>query len=153
MKGPSEGIVSRALRSAFDDEPNFVYKPPDDARNWKPCDFMVWWYLGGDHSAWVEAKQTPNKTVFNIKDIRTSQESGIRTAMRLRIPYLLVIRWKSDGMWSIVDAVGLFDWLGRQLPGYCPTSVERVALESRWGVSCATGQLSSMLRAALIEGL
>ena len=108
--------------------------------------------LSGTRSAWIETKQTPNKGTFPLSgDPSRRSWPGSATPGSLRIPYLLAIRWKPDGMWSMADAVGLMAWV--DAAALRPKSVERVALESRWGVSCATGQLSSILRAALIEGL
>lgn len=43
MKGQSEATVRAALTRLAEDMPMVVYKPPDDARNWKPADFLVWW--------------------------------------------------------------------------------------------------------------
>lgn len=158
-KGPSEGIFREALK-ALDYSPTFIYKPPDDARNWKPADYFLWFPVGFDApaaSSWFEVKETPNKATFPLADIRPSQVRGIMMAKSLGIPYILAIRWKPDGMWSLVDAVRLFDWLHGHGMGTgvvpFPKTVQRTLLESRFGVSCAVGQLPSMVRAALTEGL
>lgn len=157
MKGPSEGIFREAL-AAIDIEPKFIHKPPDDARNWKPCDFMLWYsaHINSYHngyagSAWFEVKETPNLSSFPLSEIRASQWRGIGTARDLGFPYFLAIRWKTGGMWSLVDAVRLDNWLAGVAE--IPKSVGRVDLDSRFGVSCSPGQLSSTIRAALTEGL
>lgn len=155
MKGPSEGIFRKAL-DALDLAPTFIYKPPDDARNWKPCDYMLWypnWLPDfpsvSPNTAWFEVKESPNLGSFGLRDIRPSQWQGAGTAKKLGFPYIFAIRWKRDGMWSLVDGVRLLDWY---LPDR-PAAVTRVALDSRFGVSCDPGQLPSMIRAALTEGL
>ena len=162
VKGPSEAIFREAL-TAIDITPKFIYKPPDDARNWKPCDYMLWipQWLGGAPpqvatSAWFEVKESPNLGSFLLSEIRPSQWRGIVTAKQLGFPYFLAVRWKRNGMWSLVDAVRLADWRHGHGPDPAKVgvvTVSRVALESRFGVSCEPGQLSSMIRAALTEGL
>lgn len=152
-KGSSEGLFREALNK-IDFDPTFIYKPPDDARNWKPADYFLWFpvsFGAPAGSSWFEVKETPNLKTFSFADVRPSQWRGISTAKELKLPYFFAIRWKRDGMWSLVDAVRLFDWLIAQDPR--PASVTRVALESRFGVSCTVGQLPSMIRAALMEGL
>jgi len=153
-KGSSEGLFREALNK-IDFDPTFIYKPPDDARNWKPTDYFLWYPVSLTMpvagSAWFEVKETPNLAGWNLADVRPSQWRGISIAGELRIPYFFAIRWKRDGMWSLVDAVRLADWLDTQTER--PKSVTRVALESRFGVSSTVGQLPSMIRAALMEGL
>jgi hypothetical protein len=53
MKGPSEGKVREALEALAVDMPLLFYKPPDDARNWKPADFLVWWGVSAANMTWV----------------------------------------------------------------------------------------------------
>lgn len=152
-KGSSEGLFREALNK-IDFDPTFIYKPPDDARNWKPADYFLWFpvsFGAPAGSSWFEVKETPNLKTFSLADVRPSQWRGIETATRLGMPYFLAIRWKRDGMWTLVDAVRLAGWLYAQ--EVRPKSVERVALESRFGVSSTVGQLPSMIRAALMEGL
>jgi len=156
MKGLSESIFRAALAD-MDIEPKFIYKPPDDARNWKPCDYMLWYTAA--RSAWFEVKEVVAIGSFALSEVRASQWRGIGTAKQLGFPYYLAIRWKRGGLWSLVDAVRLADWLHGVGPSPAPggfldtKSVSRVALESRFGVSCAPGQLSSIIRAVLTEGL
>lgn len=169
-KGPSEDIFRKALGS-LDLEPTFIFKPSDvgHASNAKPCDFMVWFpdsVLSGEPmgravSAWFEVKETTNLGVFPMGDLRPSQVNGILTARRLGFPYFLAIRWKSGGMWSLVDAVRLLDWWhghgGEPAPAAGSTlqtkGVARTLLESRFGVSSSPGQLAAIIKIALIEGL
>jgi hypothetical protein len=162
-KGPSEAMFRKALNEV-DIAPLFAHKLSDDARNWKPADYLVWFAdvinifgatLPPAASAWFEVKETPNKTVFPIADIRPAQQRGISTAAQLRIPYLIAIRWKPDGHWSLIDAVRLMGWWPDHAAAASPTptGVSRTLLESRFGVGCTVGQLPAMVRAALIEGL
>jgi hypothetical protein len=153
-KGSSEGLFRETLNK-IDFDPTFIYKPPDDARNWKPTDYFLWFPAGSAMpvagTAWFEVKETPNLSAFPLTEVRPSQWRGIGIAAELKIPYFFAIRWKRDGMWSLVDAVRLAAWLEAQ--DTRPKSVTRVALESRFGVSSTVGQLPSMIRAALMEGL
>lgn len=162
MKGTSEAQVRDALK-AMDLEGLIVYKPPDDARNWKPADFLVWWLrirdlgpLRDPGSGWVEVKETQNIGTFPLADLRPSQKQAIRMAKEAGLPYLLVIRWRARklgaGTWSIVDAVRLLDWV-EEVTARTLISVERTLLESRFGTNADPGQLASLLRLALTEGL
>lgn len=162
-KGPSEDIFRKAL-GQVDIDPFYIFKPSDvgHASNTKPCDFMTWLPENSVApqyalSAWFEVKETPNISTWPINDLRPSQMQGIATAKALRLPYFLGIRWKTGGMWSLVDAVRLIDWVhGPSSPVFVPGkrwSVSRSLLESRFGVSSTPGQLPNMIRAALIEGL
>jgi len=157
-KGPSEAMFRAALNEV-DIEPLFAHKLADDARNWKPADYLVWFRTGDGpaSSAWFEVKETPNKGALPMADIRPSQLRGIDTARALHLPYFLAIRWKPDGLWSIVDAVRLMDWWTDDRVAAAPaalnTSVSRDLLESRFGVSSTKGQLPSIVKAALNEGL
>jgi len=109
VKGTSEARARVALKAAG----LFVYKPPDDARNWKPCDFLTWQapkqmdlrvdpetgYGLADHahtvSRWIEVKQIPSSALtMAATGMRPSQRAGVAEAMRLRIPYWLLIFWK-----------------------------------------------------------
>ncbi len=111
MKGTTEARARDALKQAG----LFVYKPPDDARNWKPCDFFTWQAGGtvdvatdcGDHmvksqvpiglslSRWIEVKQVSvSALTLGATDIRPSQRAGIGTAAHLKIPYWLLIWWQ-----------------------------------------------------------
>ncbi len=152
-KGRSEAMVSEALSDLQIDQ-TYFYKPPDDARNRKPADYLLWWSPGSGaapRSSWIEVKETDQLGVFPLADIRPSQWQGIRIAKRLGIPYTIAVRWQRTGMWTLFDAVRLADWLDEQ--EVRPTSVKRVLLESRFGVSCDPGQLSGVIRMAITEGL
>lgn len=166
-KGPSEGIFREALNKV-DIDPFYAYKPADAlGSGMKPADYLAWWYReislysGGVEpvgmSAWFEVKETTNKAVFPMSEIRASQVNGILLAKRLGIPYFLAIRWRADRMWSLVDAVRLLDWWhghgDEPAPSTTMKGVGRELLESRFGVGCTVGQLPSMIRTALIEGL
>lgn len=100
MKGTSEERVAEALRRLPRVD---AYKPPDDSRNAKPCDFLVW-YMGTDewaHSLWLEVKQERGASLRSDQ-IRPSQRAGVARAMRLAIPYWLVIWWATPGWWTSI---------------------------------------------------
>jgi hypothetical protein len=170
MKGPSERIFREAL-GKVDIDPLEIYKPPDDARNWKPADFLVWWHIGSgmdsgvvyddSRSAWIEVKATNNKAVWPFADLQPTQVLAIRKAKRLGIPYFIAIRWNGDRQWSLVDAIRLLDYMDEagaatfdgQATLHKREGVARGLLESRFGVGCTVGQLASTIKVALIEGL
>ena len=161
-KGPSEGIFRERL-GQVDLHPFEIYKPPDDARNWKPADFLVWWKIGGGGgyerpaSAWIEVKATNNKAVWPFGDLQPTQVLAIRKATALRIPYFIAIRWNGDRQWSLVDGVRLVAYMDEIRESDAPASkmlgLPRGLLESRFGVGCTVGQLASTIKVALIEGL
>lgn len=143
-KGASEGQVRAALSSM--DLLSIVYKPPDDARNWKPCDFMVWWASSdGPQCAWLEVKDTPAKDVFALSQIRQSQRLGIVQAHEVGIPYLLVVHWSRWKLWTISDAWAVMESAG--------LSATRLELMTRYGVDAQPRDLASTLRVVLLEGL
>jgi hypothetical protein len=159
MKRASEGKLGEALRG-MDLEPLIVYKPPDDARNWKPCDFMVWWGTGAvvegairRGSAWVEAKDTPNAMVFPFAELRPSQIKGIRDAGAVGFPYLLCIWWRPAQRWTISDAVRVLAWfedIGGE--GREPKSIPRELLMSRFGVDADNSRLGMTIKTILEDG-
>lgn len=108
-KGTSESAAAEALRKAG----LFVYKPPDDARNWKPCDFFVWRHPKAGTwvpwSLWVEVKSVPKGGALRAQDIRPSQMAGVSQALLLGIPYWLLVRWGEDApySWSVTDLAEL----------------------------------------------
>lgn len=106
MKGPSEGKVGSLLRSTG----CFAYKPPDDARNWKPCDFMVWVRDGRvPKSFWVEVKASSSPSL-PARDLRPSQLAGVAEASRLGISYWLVVCWNHrfpEVTWSAAELTAL----------------------------------------------
>jgi hypothetical protein len=103
VKGTSEARVAAAIRKV---PGAYAYKPPDDARNRKPCDYFAWWLpqdsTGEEiaHSIWFEVKQTPNLERVSGDIVRPSQRAGIADAMRLGIPYWVVIWWSSHRLWT-----------------------------------------------------
>lgn len=169
MKGSSEGAFREAL-NAVDLRPFVVYKPPDDARNWKPADYMVWWpsmsgtttFIGGARSAWFEVKDPRTKGGLPVKDITPTQWAAIAQADQLGLPYFFAIRWP-DSMWTIADGIRIGRWLhgqgvqptdhGYPLPWGHITSIPRALLDSRFGVSAVKAQLAQVIKVALVEGL
>ena len=166
MKGPSERIFREAL-GKVDIDPLEIYKPPDDARNWKPADFLLWWRIGNPEdfavagwTAWIEVKATNNKAVWPFADLQPTQVLAIRKAKRLGIPYFIAIRWNGDRHWSLVDAIRLVDYIDEisfAIPeaevAHKREGIARGLLESRFGVGATVGQLASTIKVALIEGL
>ena len=151
-KGPSEARFREALRD-IDLELDF-YKPPDDARNWKPSDYIVWSrYDSLTTSFFFEVKQTPALERFPFADIRPSQRDGIRRARRLHIPYLLVVWWPRHKLWTISDAVALFDWYDQLPAGAKPLSVSRGDLLSTFGADATSATLPAMLKQVLLGEL
>ncbi len=157
MKGPSEAEFRKALGAT--DLSLFVYKPPDDARNRKPCDFMVWIGHAGSRasSAWFEVKETDHVNTFPRSEIRAAQLLGIREARRLGIPYWLAIYWRRHRSWTIVDAVKLLDAesYATEVDGqkvYLGVSRvwQRTTLMSRFGVESTTHQLASNLKQVIL---
>ncbi len=137
MKGPSEGMLREAL-SDVDLSGLVVYKPPDDARNWKPADYMVWW-LGG--SAWLEVKATDAADTWPLSELRKSQRLGIEQARRADLPYVVCVYWQRHHDWTLSLADELVD-AGQ--PRFT-----RTELMSRYGVEARPTHLASTLRGLL----
>ena len=141
MKGTSERRF-RELLTDVDLPGLIIYKPPDDARNWKPCDFMVW----TPAPFWFECKDTDAVNIFNLgRKLRPSQLTGIQEAVRLGIPYWIAVFWRKHHHWTISD-VGLLrmrgeDWLA---------PVRRELLMSRYGVDSTPANLPSTLKTILL---
>lgn len=150
MKGPSEGKFGEALRAV--DLSMVVYKPPDDARLWKPCDFMVWLadirvgLDGGAVPSWFEVKDVKAVDSFPVAEIRPSQMQGIRDAARVGIPYWLAVWWRRHSSWTVSDAVKLI----KAYEGQSPTSIPRTLLMSRFGLESTQAQLTSNLKMVLL---
>jgi len=144
VKRPSEGQFGAALRDV--DLNAIVYKPPDDARNWKPCDFMVWlqWGEGVDPS-WFEVKDVTSVNSFAFSELRPAQLAGIRDAERIGIPYWLAVYWRRHGAWTISDAARVV----KEKEGGAK-SVSRELLMSRFGVDAEPSNLTSVLKSILL---
>lgn len=141
-KGTSETHVRAALNNM--DLDAIVYKPPDDARNWKPADFLVWWR---DGAAMIEVKQASGRYTFPLRNMRPSQTLGIRRAAEIGLPYFLVIWWPLLKSWTISNAHQVLDWT--------ISNPERSSLDYGWlnsvaGMDCTTHDLASILRSALL---
>lgn len=150
MKRESESLFGEALRNC--DVSAFVYKPPDDARNRKPCDFMVWFARLDDTgltsgSAWFEVKDTRAVNTFNFKELRPAQLQGAREAQRVGIPYWLAVYWRVHRHWTISD-------LGKIMAASWPlTSITRMQLMSRYGIDSEPIMLRSTLKDVLLGGV
>lgn len=149
----AEPTFGRALREM--DLLSVVYKPPDDARTWKPCDFMVWFSAPGtdDTSAWFEVKDVDLVSVFPLHELRASQLAGIRDAARVGIPYYLAVWWRKAQMWSISDAIAVVKWWEEAAAKGPVTSIKRELLQSRFGIDSTNAQLSSNLKALILDGV
>lgn len=149
MKGSSEGAVRAALNEMS--LTVLVYKPPDDARNWKPADFMVWW-LDDDWvrkgTALIEVKQSPNKGTFPVRELRPAQREGMVQARGVLVPYWLAIYWPArGGRWTISHGNTILDYL-RGVPA--AKSLEYDWLASSAGIDCAARDLAPILRGVLL---
>jgi hypothetical protein len=162
MKGDTEDKVRVALNQAG--MGLVVYKPPDDARNWKPCDFMVWWgstdtwmakgvALRGTSpsSAWIDVKDNRAVGTFALADIRPSQRQGIAAASSIGLPYWLVVWWREQKRWTISNAVRLMGDVAAEEEASTQrvTSVTFGQLSSKLGIDSGQNQLGSTLAMAL----
>lgn len=147
-KTMAESNFGKALREM--DLRCIVYKPPDDARNWKPCDYMVW----TPSPFWFEVKDVDLVGVFPLSEIRPSQLRGIREAAAIGVPYYLAVWWRKAQMWSISDAQAVVQWWQAQQAHDLArvTSIKRELLQSRMGIDSTNAQLSSNLKALILEG-
>jgi hypothetical protein len=159
MKRASEGEFGKALRDC--DVAGIVYKPPDDARTWKPCDFMVWVQdnISGAESVWFECKDVDSVERFAFSELRPSQVQGIRDAERVGIPYWLAVYWRRSQSWTISDAAKVLAWresTAAEAADYykrdvgLPTSIERELLMSRFGIDSSPAMLASTLKSVLL---
>jgi hypothetical protein len=142
MKGSSEDRFREALNGI--DVRKVVYKPPDDARTWKPCDFMVW----SPQSTWFEVKDVDTVNTFAFSQLRLAQVRGIGDADRIGIPYWLAVYWRRHRSWTISNATTLLWWRRNQTKP--PASVSREALMSRFGVDATPANLGSTLKSILL---
>lgn len=153
-KGTSEAVVRQAIR----DTGLSVgwYKPPDDARNPKPADYLLWVNNTGlNFGAFVEVKDCPQLRGFPLADLRPSQRLWIAQAKKLKIPYFLVVHWKRTRDWTISDAIKLLDWEQEETITRAkrPTSVPRDLMQTRYGVHTEGRLLASTLKLALLGEL
>lgn len=139
MKGRSEGKVREALSTIED---ALVYKPPDDARNRKPADFIVLWE---GRAALVEVKECRNLGTWPLAELRPSQRLAIRQAQRAGVPYYLVVWWPKRGAWSISDATKVLA-MGER-------SIAFATLAGKLGIDADSASLPSILRLVILEGL
>jgi len=138
MKGQSEAKVRDALKTM--DLRTLVYKLPDDARNWKPADFAVWWDGG---TALIEVKDTDAVTLWPLRDLRESQRLGILEAEKIGLPYWLVIWWRRARRWTISDGEIVLTSPGDGSRSYS-------WLSSVAGIDCDAGKLPETLRSVLL---
>lgn len=160
-KRSSEGDFGAALRDV--DLQSVVYKPPDDARNRKPCDFMVWHREFNPAcsmtpreevvATWFEVKDVDAVDAFPFSELRPSQLAGIHDAKRIGIPYWLAVYWRRHKLWTISNAERVLAWReiheGSNNEPY-PTSIPFTLLESRFGISSTKRQLTSALKQVLL---
>jgi hypothetical protein len=157
MKTDAEARVRAALTELGSNV--VTWKPPDDARNWKPADFLVWHALGlvsmPARSAMIEVKVVDQLTSFPLTELRKNQRAAIRQAARIRLPYWLVVWWRrrQPAEWTVSNASRLIRDLDTQYtPAGWPTSVPHQLLRSRYGIEAASDRvLPGVLSAALRE--
>lgn len=160
MKGASEGKVREALDKINADDmlPLTWWKPPDDARNWKPADYLVWfadfrpdWQMAQalvTGSAMIEVKDNDQSAGLPFSELRLTQRAWIRQAGRIGLPYLLVVWWRKWQDWTVSDATKVLAFIeDEQTPPI--KSVHRTQLLSVMGVNCTSANLASTLAAAL----
>lgn len=164
-KRQSESFLGAALREI--DLATYVYKPPDQAGNWKPCDFLVWvkTLAGGNgelepvevvDSFWFEAKDETAIETFNWKgQMRPAQITGIRDAERLGIPYYVAIYWRKHREWTISDGVKLYRATRVKPDGRAGVlAFKRRALGAGpLGIDATPGNLTSVLKAVILGEL
>lgn len=159
MKRSSEGDFGAALRASG--LAILVYKPPDDARTRKPCDFMVWHKEASDEvvATWFEVKDVDTVDTFSFAELRPSQLQGIHDAARIGIPYWLAVYWRRHKSWTVSDAIALVKWRTEstymrpdmRVPIQKPaTSISRALLMSRFGIDSPAPLLSSTLKSVLL---
>jgi len=154
VKGNSEALVREALTKLGDDMPLVWWKPPDDARNWKPADYLLWFKVPdrettcGGYSAFIEVKATTQVHVFPIKDFRPVQVAYMRRAAELGLPYLVVIQWRRSNDWTISDGRKIARMLDAKQEEPL-TSISKQTLRSLFGVDCSTAHLAGTIGAAL----
>lgn len=153
MKGKSEPKFREALNDV--ELPLLIYKPPDDARNWKPCDYMTWWLspTGAElNAAWFEVKECKAQSTFPFtKELRPSQRSGILDAAATGFPYYLAVWWKArGGIWTISRALPLIE-LEREMNA--PLTCSFSELAGKYGIDAPQHSLASTLRAVLEGGI
>lgn len=158
MKGTSESRVREALTRLAEDMPLIVYKPPDDARLWKPADFLVWfpdfrpdWQMDKalvTGSAMIEVKDNPQVNGYPFSDLRPNQRAAIREAARIGLPYWLVIWWRHLKRWTVSDAAKVVAFIDD--PRTAPIkSVHWMQLAGNMGVDATSDTLAGTLGAAL----
>jgi hypothetical protein len=154
VKGRSEARVREALERLAEDMPLVWWKPPDDARNWKPADFLVW--VGPQDresfewgsSAMLEVKDNPNLNTYPASDLRPTQRAWMRQAAKIGLPYFLVIWWRRRQRWTVSDAAKVVRWVDL-IYDDGPTSMAWDLLAGSWGVDCTTDHLAGTIGAAL----
>ena len=108
MKGTSEARIRAALRAGLADGAGLALKLPDDARNWKPADYLIWRRWGDRTvSCWLEVKDTDAVATWPLSDLRASQRRGILEARRLGIGYWLAVWWRRSATWTLLELTGL----------------------------------------------
>lgn len=143
MKGQSEARVKKALDQM--DLDLWSYKPPDDALNRKPSDFIVWFSEDETptKSSFVEVKQAGRLALsWPISELQPSQRLGIRKAAAMDLDYWLVIWFPRLRKWAICD--------GPRLLASGLRSFTFVDLVSRYGCEAQGPHLASVLRSVLV---
>jgi len=143
MKGSSEANVAKAL-SDIDDPIVAVWKPPDDARNWKPADYLVWF---DGKAAMIEVKDCDALRGFPLAELRPTQRAWAYRCDEAGIPYLLVIYWQRTSDWTISDTMKVIEW---EKEDVFHKSCPRALLQGAFGVQTDGRLLAATLRLALM---
>jgi hypothetical protein len=143
VKGSSEATVAKALAD-IDDPIVAVWKPPDDARNWKPADYLVWF---NGKAAMIEVKECAALRGFPFDQLRPTQRAWARRCDEAGIPYLLVIHWQRTHDWTISDTMKVIKW---EREDVFHKSIPRALLQGAFGVQTDGRLLAATLRLALL---
>jgi hypothetical protein len=151
VKGASEARVREALTRLAGDMQLTWWKPPDDARNWKPADYLLWYTLDDDlrsfacgKSAMLEVKDNPALKGYSVADLRPIQRAWMHHAERVRVPYWLVIWWRRRQVWTVTAAAKVLAKIDEG-----ETNLPFTWLASVGGVDSANENLAGTLGAAL----
>lgn len=136
-----------------------TYKPPDDARNWKPADWLLWWdaneLLGAPpitRCGMLEVKQNDRQRIWHwtqggSESLRPIQLAAVARCRTLGMPYFVAVYWKGRSYWTLhrVDR-----WLGIDGPTVeTPISFDDAV--TKYGVGTAPANLLATL-SGLIRG-
>jgi hypothetical protein len=132
-----------------------VYKPPDDSRNWKPADFLLWWtepaYNDFDatllKAGMLEVKKNYLSSLWHWmgdgpEGLRPSQRAAMGQCRRIGMPYFVAVHWAKHEYWTLHRTEG---WTT------APDTIMFDDARTQYGVGCAPVNLAMTL-AGVIHG-